>query len=769
MRDISVELRRMKMEAEYGSIEEAVRSTEESSAEQVMNRSDSGDRNIQDARGAIVRYNEDTERGAESGFSSLGRMNRRVYEELYGEEVGMRRVRSRSVYLDEVKKRSIKTIRHFEVLRVGDIVSGSLLSDFEIVGKDAVERQYVSTKNMLPVGLHGTGLIVSDKDMVSPTKVCSQMVTGEVDVRLWIDRAEATMTTVHCDKEPSEIVHLSGTATKLVSFRNTGVKMIYETLKVSKKDVEEATSAEIETVIDGLTTAFIEQSRLARLVRAYIYYFALGTRRNCETRFPLAMDNTRVRVYGWDTVAAESISQNTAYVYCNDARDINYIFFLYIISKRFGIAPRILQNVLGGNDVVFRQVLMDIPDEADELVIVLNEIGDWRHEHGNRILYYDHKTWHAYIIQYARSVQLENRLSEAKAMAMCMIYGDYLPSIHLERQVSMCELYMGALSERQSSESVPLEDINIPQLMGAVTGNCLALLRYKDLRSNENVKQYSEGVKRKFDNRILGNDVNRHRFYTLLQDDGLVGVAAVLKSLDCINVIERDGVRENRLLNRSSIDMWLVMPKMIEDDKAVFENGLSSVFWNNVWSTGERGTPGNYIESEKRMAMLAQLGVMVNGDIRKGLVRVSNPGTERFDPGGYDQMVENLMEGNISMVRVARSMVGEVRDERIIWEGMEGSHCELIEIAKIVDTVAEVFIPYDDDIIDVCREPGVIGFEETHLVTALIKVPYMDIFVGADRANDAIVPLHREGIGIRRGTIVRGVFKPARRRRKKKR
>jgi hypothetical protein len=211
------------------------------------------------------------------------------------------------------------------------------------------------------------------------------------------------------------------------------------------------------------------------------------------------------------------------------------------------------------------------------------------------------------------------------------------------------------------------------------------------------------------------------------------------------------------------------MPKMIKDDKAVFENGLSSVFWNNVWSTGERGTPGNYIESEKRMAMLAQLGVMVNGDIRKGLVRVSNPGTERLDPGGYDQMVENLMEGNISMVRVARSMVGEVRDERIIWEGMEGSHCELIEIAKIVDTVAEVFIPYDDDIIDVCREPGVIGFEETHLVTALIKVPYMDIFVGADRANDAIVPLHREGIGIRRGTIVRGVFKPARRRRKKKR
>jgi hypothetical protein len=474
---------------------------------------------------------------------------------------------------------------------------------------------------------------------------------------------------------------------------------------------------------------------LARLIKAYLYFHALSTRRDSTARLRMRIRGTDVRIYNWSTLVGESVSQDTAFVYCNDAKDINYIFFLYIISKEFGIAPLLLQNEVEGMDTVFRQYLLHMPPEANRLVIILNEAGNWDDAKRERDLDFDCKNWHAYIIQYGRSVQLEGRLAEAKAISMSMIYGDYLPAVHTERQVSFCELYMGAMSERMSSESVPIEECNTAQLMGALTGNCLALLRYKDIRSNEMVKQYDEGARRKFDNRILGNTVNRQKFYTLLQDDGMLGIAAALESLDCINVLERFENRERRILDIRARDLWMVMPSYLRDDRCVFENGLSSTFWTNVWSTGDRATPIRHIESEKRLALLAQLGVLTNADTRKGLVRVNNPTSINYDPVNYAMLANNLMEGKIGTVRIARMVMCQDRDQNQSWSGLDGSSSRIIAEGQPIMCLHEIFERLRDDILP--TDTLCVGLVDMvpAVVNPLVKERYHEKFRSRERTT----------------------------------
>jgi hypothetical protein len=382
-------------------------------------------------------------------------------------------------------------------------------------------------------------------------------------------------------------------------------------------------------------------------------------------------------------------------------------------------------------------------DEAQDLIIL--------HSDGSAIqkielgagqyLSYDFKIWHSYIIHYARSVGLEHRLAEAKSIAMAMIYSDYLPSVHMEKQMSMCELYYGAMSNKMYSESVPVEDVNTAQIMGSLTTNCFALLKYKDIRSNEIVKEHEEGVKRKFDNRILGNVPNRERFYTMIQDDGLIGGAQVMRKIDCMNVTSIDAPREDRLLEIRAFNLWVVMPKSMTDNLRVIKNGLSAAIWKNRWSTGGRGAARNTYESEKRIALLTQLGVVANGDKKRGIIKVKDPSRVVYDVDELSELSEKLMEGAIGCVRMCRRGIYTDREMQLIWDGLRGSFCTELEDGRVVESVREIFDRADDDIHDAYDgndgvEQG--GFDDYNVEVPLQRDMYKEIFQGARRRNDRL-------------------------------
>jgi hypothetical protein len=302
----------------------------------------------------------------------------------------------------------------------------------------------------------------------------------------------------------------------------------------------------------------------------------------------------------------------------------------------------------------FRAYMVNIPAEAEDTCIVCAttpnaRIGDLVQMGINS------KLWHAYIVNYARSINGEWMLAETKALAMSLVYSDYLPTVHLQKQVSISELCQRCALTETYSEMVPVEGLVDTQVIGALTINVAILGKWRDLISSERVRVHDEGAQIDFRTYLLGNKINREKFYSAIELDGIAGGGILMKRMDVLNTIHNDTTRFERLAQIPFVDIWGVLPRGTRDNEAVINNGISKIFFKSAW-IGVEHRDGRMTRHQGEFhAVMAQVKAYVNVDRSRSVV--FPPRNQlRTDITFYNAICAALVEGRLGAVRTSRTV-----------------------------------------------------------------------------------------------------------------
>lgn len=623
------------------------------------------------------------------------------YDMLDGAALGISDLRSRSRIVSRGASASYDQIEHIDQIQEKELISGNILSELSAIGHDAVNGVSNDTAASEMVSLNGTVGIVGNMQNACGNAPSTVDKDGEVDIRMWVRAEELKPTTVHCDLPCSEVFQMSGAATTANSNDNVPADALAKAFNYDRKDIEDLSLSERHVLKEALGRLETMQSRKARFVRGWLYYFSLQGLPNSEYAGVIRMNRATIIQQDALAVVNQAARNNTAYAYCNMAHDQAYITFLYIISRKFGIAPGMLRRDSkdGGNEY-FRARLLDIPDEADAFCVVCNTTPT-NQMIGNAPIDIDSKIWHSYMVNYASSINANEMLSETKAIAMAAIYAEYLPSMHLEKQVSVSELCQTCAVTETFSTAVPLEGLVAKQVIGSVTCCLAILIKYRDLISNESVRVIKDGVPESYSNNMLGRPETRARIYSMIEREGLVGGAKIMAVMDVLNVIQNRSMnaRKERLCNIPMVNLWATQPSSLVDFKSVIKNSISSTLVDFQWLSRARRREIRNTKTRVNgaiNAVLAQMDIYTNVEKAKGVVfpRQSNI---NVDIAELDYVDKCLMEGKTTFVRVSRKITTRPTGSQSAWEGTRGSACKIGRLSRVKITL-ENDMSVDDEI-----------------------------------------------------------------------
>jgi hypothetical protein len=599
-----------------------------------------------------------------------------------GAETAIHRLRNNSHNLDDFKSRTVRTINSYGQMPMNEMITANILSQLSSVGKDALVGSLSVDIGAELVKLVTRSVIVSDQKITQSVDPSAVTVDLQQDVSLWVDKNCVTRRTVQLSGEPSESLRMNKDATRVVTFSNYSRKDLVDALNLGKKEVDDIQQVDRDDLRKNMITMSAKHSRMLRLVQGMLYLLALQTGGSDGKVYDVRLrKNDVIREQSVGNLITESSSNDTAYVYCPDGSDENFIAFCYLISRRLGTIPHFFtKKASNGKQLYFRCSGLEIPEEADRICIFTRTKSTHDGISGADIknVSFSAARWYGYLVDYAKANQIDNRLAEAKAIACVLMYHEFLPSVVLEKPVSSGERFHRALANDLSGTPPPLMTFSSNEVIGGCTVALSAFLLFRDIKSNELTKKAYESVQMPHNMFLGGDRFQMSRMSRLIFTNGLNGAAIILEKVGAFFC--QDDRYERLLMNKDYLVAYACMPASYRDYSNAIKNGLCQLLHANTW---KGSLPSGSCSSERiaRMdAFMSQLGIL-DGSRHKSMIFIGNRANYDLDSSSMAYFSNMLREGDIGLRRVSRIL------HCAQYSKFKGSSVKRRKVAKVRENV----------------------------------------------------------------------------------
>jgi hypothetical protein len=588
-----------------------------------------------------------------------------------GGAVSIGRIRHGGSDLARARAIGIKRIGHISEIGNNELVSGSITKDVSSMGSDAVMGSIGANLDDPNLTMFGRVGVHSDISISQSSSPSSMIFDTAMDISLWIEPRDVAHRRAQLTLRGDEKLHLNSQGAMAVSSENYGRRELIDGLNLPKREVEDLTQGERDCIQKGLVQSQVAQSRKNRLIFAYVKLLALQTGGG-NVRFNMTISpGDVIREQGVETLVAEANRTETAYVYCPDGKDRHFIAFCYSLACELDYIAPFMSRRADGRNLHFRARGLEVPREARRICVVTGTKSAYDLMSGCCIqtLHYNPVTWHGYICAYAKANSLEKYLDEAKALAMALVYHEHLPNVRLEKPVSTAERYHRAAAKTMASHPSPRREITENDVAGGFTVAISAAIVYKNLKSNELTKRYSETYGRDHGMFLTAESTTHDKLCRMIHSCGLSGAGMVLKRLGAFMMW--DDPQQKKILEAPFLPMYGSLPETFRDNHNVFANSITETLLTTQWRNGAVRGRGYHAKIAKLDSFMSHTGV-INGDNKLAAVYVKERSDYDVDSDKLDRMQEMLREGDVKAVRVSRIMSGGSRRKRQTQRGVVG-------------------------------------------------------------------------------------------------